>query len=232
MEYLSDHSHGLSDFDHEVVTPSSESEDDGQENSNEGEQQNHQEYKGLDQFEEGKNNEDYSDESTDLERKLNRLMRGDPFNVKSEDPIKFKVGQLFESVYTLRDLLKDYAIQKGVELKRDINDPERIVYSCKGEGYNWIIRARETIFGRVMRVHHYVGEHICYTISNNHEARVRWIVRKFQDLIKTCPKIDVETLSALLQRDYRLTVDRKKLYKVKDRVCCKLLKNMVNVLNC
>lgn len=57
----------------------------------------------LDQFEEGQSDDDFSDDSgdhkTDLERKLNHMMRGDLYVFSSGWPIQFKIGQTFKSVY-------------------------------------------------------------------------------------------------------------------------------------
>lgn len=41
---------------------------------------------------------------------------------------------------------------------------------------------------------------------------------KFEDFIISAPNLDVETLASLHQRDYRVAVKRKVLYKVLARV--------------
>lgn len=45
-------------------------------------------------------------------------------------------------MYILRDMLKEYVIQVGIEMVRVINDPNRLLYMCKGEGFHWVIKAR------------------------------------------------------------------------------------------
>lgn len=101
---------------------------------------------------------------------------------------------------------------------RLVNDPNRIFYKCKGVGYSMSIRAREIIFGNMMKVTEYNGSHTCDRLVNNVEVNMKWIVREFEDFIRSCPKVDVETLANLLQRDYKVTIKRRKLYKVMARV--------------
>lgn len=95
-------------------------------------------------------------------------------------------------------MLKEYAIQVGIEMVWVINYPDRLLYRCRGEGCQWVIKARETIFGQSMKVYEYSKEHTYHKLSNNPEARVRFIVRKIEDLIRKCPHIEYDTLSQLL----------------------------------
>lgn len=101
---------------------------------------------------------------------------------------------------------------------RIVNDPNRIYYKYKGEGCPWLVKAREVIFGNTMRVTEYSDNHTCNRLVNNLEARVKWIVRKFEYLIRSCPTIDIDTLTTLLQMDYKVIIKRIALYIVLARV--------------
>lgn len=68
-----------------------------------------------------------------------------------------------------------------------------------------------------MNVTTYNLEYTCNKVVSNMEARVKWIVRKFESFIRSCPSVDIDTLT-LLQRDYKVTVNQKALYKVIARV--------------
>lgn len=107
---------------------------------------------------------------------------------------------------------------RKVELVRVVNDPPKIFYKCKGIGCPWGIRAREVVLGGIMNVTTYNSEHTCNRVENNVEARVKWIVRTFEGFIRSSPTIDIDTHVTLWQRDYKVTVKRKVLYKVMARV--------------
>lgn len=86
----------------------------------------------MDEFEEGQSDDDFSDnsedEEADLERKLNRLMCGDPYMFTESQSITLRVGETFDSVYHLREVLRDYAVQEGIEMVRVVNDPTRFIF--------------------------------------------------------------------------------------------------------
>ncbi|KAL5741573.1 hypothetical protein ACOSP7_028305 [Xanthoceras sorbifolium] len=61
-------------------------------------------------------------EMENVEGKIAKLMNGTPFNQIVGGEIRFAVGQTHNSVYTLRELLRDYAIPEGVNLHRVKNE--------------------------------------------------------------------------------------------------------------
>ncbi|GFS38210.1 hypothetical protein Acr_00g0056250 [Actinidia rufa] len=70
-----------------------------------------------------------------------RYMRGDLFEVKEGEKINFKRGMLFEDVKHFREVLKDYAIEKGFKLVRDKNEKVRVTAHCGSDGCEWRIHA-------------------------------------------------------------------------------------------
>lgn len=91
-------------------------------------------------------------------------------------------------------------------MDRRINDLERLFYKCKGACCGWIIKARETTVSNTIKIYQYSEVHSYHPVNNNLETRVKWIVNKFSELIKSFPSIDVFTLEALLWRDYMVIV--------------------------
>ncbi|KAL5846134.1 hypothetical protein ACOSQ3_009658 [Xanthoceras sorbifolium] len=77
-----------------------------------------------------------SDSDTELpEAKIAKLVKGNPFKQMISGEIYFRVGQTHDSVYTLREILREYAIQEGISLNRVKNDKDRLTYTCKGDVY-------------------------------------------------------------------------------------------------
>ncbi|KAL5763290.1 hypothetical protein ACOSP7_019554 [Xanthoceras sorbifolium] len=75
---------------------------------------------------------DSEDESSEV--RISRLVRGKPWQEMVGGVITFEVGQTHDSVYGLRELLREYAIQENVNLDKVKNDKNRLTFKCKGLG--------------------------------------------------------------------------------------------------
>ncbi|KAL5826878.1 hypothetical protein ACOSQ4_018675 [Xanthoceras sorbifolium] len=156
-------------------------------------------------------------EMENVEGKIAKLMNGNPFNQIVGGDIRFAVGQTHDSVYTLRELLRDYAIQEGVNLHRVKNEKNRLTYKCKGEGCSWRIYASCMIDGVTMKIKTYNDLHECHRVHKNDEAKVSLIARKFETLVKSNPEIKIGVIADLLRDKYKVNVDIGRLYKAKRR---------------
>ncbi|KAL5781638.1 hypothetical protein ACOSP7_006667 [Xanthoceras sorbifolium] len=131
--------------------------------------------------------------------------------------IQFRVGQTHDSVYTLREILREYAIQEGISLYRIKNDKDRLTYTCKGDGCPWRLHASCMIDGVTMMVRTYNDSHECTRVYKNEEAKVKWIANKFEWLVKYNPDIKVGVIAGLLRDKFKVNVDIQRLYKAKRR---------------
>ena len=79
---------------------------------------------GLSDYQSGDELDPYSSgEEQDVEAiNVERYMRGDLFEVKEGEKINLKRGMLFEDIKQFREVLKDYAVEKGFKLVRDKNE--------------------------------------------------------------------------------------------------------------
>ncbi|KAK3198304.1 hypothetical protein Dsin_021719 [Dipteronia sinensis] len=82
---------------------------------------------------------DSNDEGGDS--KLVTVMKSNPFKKLVGGPIRFEVGQTHDSVYTLRELLTNYAIQEGFNFKKIKNDKNRLTWACFAENCTWRLHA-------------------------------------------------------------------------------------------
>lgn len=69
-----------------------------------------------------------------MEIKLNRLVHEDPYVFTEGQVITFKVVETFDNVYHLREVLRDYTVQEGIEMVMVVNDPNGIFYKCREIG--------------------------------------------------------------------------------------------------
>ncbi|KAK1587758.1 hypothetical protein Q3G72_016528 [Acer saccharum] len=167
----------------------------------------------------------YSDEGEEIsDDKLARVVKSNPFKQLVGCPIRFEVGQTHDSVYTLRSLLTDFAIQEGFNLNKVKNDKNRLKWACMAKGCPWRIHASNVDDDTTMQVKTYKSEHTCHRIYKSKEARSKWIAGKFQTLVKSNPGIQASVLSDLLRDQFNVTVDTQRLYKAKKRAVEVLLK--------
>ncbi|KAK2655857.1 hypothetical protein Ddye_008909 [Dipteronia dyeriana] len=122
-------------------------------------------------------------------------------------PIRFEVGQTHDSVYTLRELLTDYAIKEGFNFKNIKNDKNRLTWVCLAEKCPWRLHASIVGDDTTMQVKNYNNEHTYHGIYKSQEARSKWIASKFEVLVKNNPSIQCGVFSDLLRDQFNVSVD-------------------------
>ena len=77
---------------------------------------------------------------------------------------------LFEDVKHFREVLKDYAVEKGFKLMRDKNEKVRVTAHCGSDGCQWRIHASPLLDGVTFQVKSLGPDHTCVHVSRNIEA--------------------------------------------------------------
>ncbi|TXG63992.1 hypothetical protein EZV62_010986 [Acer yangbiense] len=165
---------------------------------------------------------DSDDEGGDS--KLATVMKSNPFKKLVEAPIRFAVGQTHDSVYTLRELLTDYAIQEGFNFKKIKNDNNRFTWACLAANCPWRLHASVVGDKTTMQVKTYNNDHTYHRIYKSQEARSKWIASRFEVLVKNNPSIQCRVISDLLRDQFNVSVNTQRLYKAKKRALEVLLK--------
>ncbi|KAK2643924.1 hypothetical protein Ddye_019119 [Dipteronia dyeriana] len=147
--------------------------------------------------------------------KLTLMTKSTPFKKLLGAPIRFEVGQPHDNVYTLRELLTDYAIQEGFSFKKIKNDKNRLTWACLAEKCPWRLHASIVGDETTMQVKTYNNEHTCHRIYKSQEARSKWIASKFEVLVRNNPSIQCGVISGLLRDQFNACVDPQRLYKAK-----------------
>ncbi|KAK3188305.1 hypothetical protein Dsin_027866 [Dipteronia sinensis] len=160
--------------------------------------------------------------------KVARLMKGNPFQRMAGGEIKLHVGQTFNDRFVLRNVMREYAIQEGVELDRVKNDLVRQTYKCTAPGCPWRAHASCMIDRTTMQLRSLVDQHDCHRLYNNKEAKVKWIAYKFENIVKRNPNISVRVIGDLLLDKYKVAVDIHRLYRAKIRALKGLRKDHAN----
>ncbi|KAL5817271.1 hypothetical protein ACOSQ3_025649 [Xanthoceras sorbifolium] len=79
------------------------------------------------------------DEESDSKHGPSKQMRGVPFRVGRNEQIKLEVGQLFQNLQHFRQVIRDFAVQDGFQLRRVKNERDRYTAECAYEGCEWRI---------------------------------------------------------------------------------------------
>ena len=184
------------------------------------------EYEDLFEGYQSNSDDEYCSDSGDevSDTRLARVVKSNPFKQLVGCLIRFEVGQTHDSVYTLRSLLTDFAIQEGFNLNKIKNDKNRLTWACMAKGCPWRIHASNVGDETTMQVKTYKSEHTCHRIFKSKEARSKWIAGKFQALVKSNPGIQAGVLSDLLRDQFNVVVDTQRLYKAKRRAVEVMLK--------
>ncbi|KAK2663651.1 hypothetical protein Ddye_002225 [Dipteronia dyeriana] len=144
--------------------------------------------------------------------------RGRPYKKTEGGRVMLEVGQLFNNLQHFRQVLRDFMVQEGFELKRIKNDKERYTTGCALDGCSWWIHAslvddKTTFMIKTMQVRdNYQNVH------KNREATTVWVARRFKPLIEENSNIDVKFLGREIHRINCLVLLAYTIYRAKNRV--------------
>ncbi|TXG53028.1 hypothetical protein EZV62_022197 [Acer yangbiense] len=172
------------------------------------------------------NNEYFSDSELEPEPeevKIAKLMKGKPFKRMVRGEIKFHIGQTFDNTVQIRDIFREYAIQKGVILDRVKNDYQRQTYMCTGDSCPWRAHASSMIDRLTFMIKTLVDQYECHRVYNNKKAKAKWIATKFKNLVNNNHHIDVKVIDDLLRENYNISVETQR--------CDHVTKNMIEAFN-
>ncbi|KAL5784528.1 hypothetical protein ACOSQ2_006920 [Xanthoceras sorbifolium] len=168
-----------------------------------------------------------ADEESDSKHRPSKQMRGVPFRVGRNEQIKLEVGQLFQNLQHFRQVIRDFAVQDGFQLRRVKNERDRYTAECAYEGCGWRIHASPIDDRKTFMIKTLQPEHSCLKLHKNQEATAVWVASRFKELIESNPDIEVKFLGNEIHRIYGLTLPVWTLYRAKHRVLDK-----TDVVNC
>ncbi|TXG60764.1 hypothetical protein EZV62_012127 [Acer yangbiense] len=144
--------------------------------------------------------------------------KGKPFKKVEGGKVVLEVGQIFNNLQHFRQVLGDFMVQEGFELKRIKNDKERYMAKCAYEGCSWWIHIspvddKTTFMIKTMQVRHGYQK-----VHKNQEATTVWVTRRFKPLIEENLDIDVKFLGCEIHHIYGMVLPAYTLYRAKNRV--------------
>ncbi|XP_039687906.1 uncharacterized protein [Medicago truncatula] len=127
--------------------------------------------------------------------------------------IQFEVGMEFDTLMTFKDVVKDYIIFYGRNIKWAKNDKDRARAKCAQDECKWEIYCSWSKVNQSFQVKTYYSEHTCCRGFKNKQATRKWVVSKLQHQIKIQPSITYSECFDYLQREFGIHVNDSKLFR-------------------
>ena len=129
--------------------------------------------------------------------------------------VSLKVGNTFESVALLREVIVKYAIQEGFESNRIKNDGVRHTCCCVNPKCTWKLHASSMVDGITFKIMYIKGKHDCHIKLVNKDATSPWITKVCAELIQTNQGVGVNVIRSELKDKHGIECNKQKLYKAK-----------------
>ncbi|XP_019427184.1 PREDICTED: uncharacterized protein LOC109335506 [Lupinus angustifolius] len=133
--------------------------------------------------------------------------------------VKLETHMLFLNVHHFREVLKDYFIQEGFEVKRLKNEKARVTAICVAEGCGWWIHASPTPDQVNYKIKTYNGVLNCIRTTKNSNATSVWIAKKLKSKLVADPNMNYSSMKQELLEQHGLQPsNHMQLYRAKRRV--------------
>ena len=130
--------------------------------------------------------------------------------------------EVFQDHKSFGDVLLDFCIQEGFEIKKKKFDRVRVTAVCKAEGCPWRIHASKSPDGTCFIIKTLNAAHTCQQVRKNSNATPRWVAGKLFSMLKYDPDMSVDALRGHLLESFGIEVDKTTIWKARVRANEKL----------
>ncbi|KAG8367491.1 hypothetical protein BUALT_Bualt16G0077500 [Buddleja alternifolia] len=135
------------------------------------------------------------------------------------------VGLQFASRKKYKEVLKDWVVKKGWDLKFLKSERGKVTAICKN-GCDWRIHASPVMQTTTYQIKSIKGKHICNHRTDSKQADYKYIGKRIQHFIKDNPNEGLESLKNKIRRDVLVECSMHKVYMAK-RYALELLRGDV-----
>uniref|UniRef100_A0A803QJI5 Transposase MuDR plant domain-containing protein n=1 Tax=Cannabis sativa TaxID=3483 RepID=A0A803QJI5_CANSA len=115
------------------------------------------------------------------------------------------------------DVLKDYAIQEGFELRKVKHARSRVTSMFKAEGCTWRIHASLSPDGREFIIKTLNPQHKCQCVVKNRVVTSGWIAKKLHSKFANDPKITLNKMRTELKDNFGIEATNRQLWKARQK---------------
>ncbi|KAL5767555.1 hypothetical protein ACOSQ2_014338 [Xanthoceras sorbifolium] len=117
--------------------------------------------------------EDTQSEEDIMEDKKRSVFCADPSGC-----VRLEVGQFFQNLHHFRQVICNFTVQEGFQLRRIKNERDRYTTECAYDGCGWRIHASPIDNRRTFMIKTMEAQHSCQKVHKNQEANAVWVVRR------------------------------------------------------
>ncbi|KAK4382804.1 hypothetical protein Sango_2836700 [Sesamum angolense] len=128
--------------------------------------------------------------------------------------VNLAVGMKFETRAKFRDVMRDWAVRRGWDLKLVKNEKHLILATCKNE-CNWKLRASSVMKSTTFQIKSIKGKHICAHKVENKQANYKYIGKRFESFVRDNPNESLQPLKNKVRRELQIEVSDYKVYRAK-----------------
>ena len=125
------------------------------------------------------------------------------------------IHQVFRDVKHFNEVLLDYAIEKGFELKKIKNAKDKVTVKCRAEGCPFRVYASASPDGSMFVIKTLTDKHTCQVVKANKIASSKWIATSLADDFKDYPNLGIPRMRNILRKRYQVSVPMTKLYRAR-----------------
>ncbi|KAL5776568.1 hypothetical protein ACOSP7_009494 [Xanthoceras sorbifolium] len=150
-----------------------------------------------------------------------------PFVSDPSGKIRLEVEHLFQNLHHFRQVIRDFVVHEGFQLRIIKNEKDRYTAEYTYEGCGWRIHTSLIDDRRTFRIKTMENQHSCQKVHKNQEVNAVWVARRFRDLIDANPEVKISFLRNEIHRIYGVSLLVWTLYRAKHKVLDKQ-----EVINC
>ncbi|KAL0310334.1 UNVERIFIED_CONTAM: hypothetical protein Scaly_2937700, partial [Sesamum calycinum] len=128
--------------------------------------------------------------------------------------VDLAVGMKFETRAKFRDVMRDWAVRRGWDLKLVKNEKHLILATCKNE-CNWKLRASSVMKSTIFQIKSIKGEQNCAHKVENKQANYKYIGKRLESFVRDNPNESLQSLKSKVRRELQIEVSDYKVYRAK-----------------
>ncbi|KAL5846145.1 hypothetical protein ACOSQ3_009669 [Xanthoceras sorbifolium] len=101
-----------------------------------------------------------------------------PFVSDPSGKIRLEVGHLFQNLHHFRQVIRDFAVHEGFQLRIIKNEKDRYTAEYAYEGCGWRIHTSLIDDRRTFRIKTMENQHSCQKVHKNQEVNAVWVARR------------------------------------------------------
>ncbi|KAE8773272.1 hypothetical protein D1007_54570 [Hordeum vulgare] len=131
---------------------------------------------------------------------------------------QFQLELCFHNVTQLRKALDDYHIAYRRNFTYLKNNQDRVVVCCSSEGTcSFMIYSSEIEGESTHCIRQILLPHTCGTTTDTSRIKSTWIAKKYEDMIRSDPTMNITTLIDVVMREHGVEISKHMAYRAKNK---------------